>query len=109
MNTPQGLDALYMASRWQWRSTPPTEAGFYFFSGAAMYNRYGPGAVQICELSKYANREGFNVQFLQPPHPVQEAIRFDDDLDKLIKLQPNGMWAGPFPQPFFKDGRTDRH
>lgn len=86
----------------EWKTEPPAEAGFYFYSGAAMYCKYGPDAVQVCQLSKYKNQEGFNLQFLNVLRPVQEALIWDASLEKFLQTYENGMWAGPLPQPYFR-------
>lgn len=74
----------------QWKRDLPTKPGFYYWQGGILRG----DQVEIVQVSKYANRDGFLAQRLGLGYQ-----RGDQDSCELDEM-PRGWWAGPLPQPF---------
>lgn len=74
-----------------WTTTPPSAPGFYYWQDLCAVDE---NAVRLVQVSRYANREGFQCHTLtrrgEPSPPV---------FDTTLGHEPPGRWAGPLPQP----------
>lgn len=75
-----------------WSDKKPTRPGFYFFQDSKL-RAYSHLAVLVVQVSKYANRPGFNAATLHQDHEFGE--HFSGDLCDFRF----GYWAGPLPEP----------
>jgi len=78
----------------KWKSTRPTEPGFYYWQNQELRN-ISEDAIRIVYVGRYKNREGFNCYTLTRMGEYSQPV-FDCDLGQ----EPPGSWAGPFPQPW---------